>query len=173
MAAAEAQTPPKGRTLRLGMRCQDLKSPHTYSWIKSANAARQVCDYLAVTGINIAPGFVESWEASPDLKTWTLRIRRNVKWHGGQAFQADDAVWNLKRILDAKTGSSTVGLMKGFILEEYETGEKNDKGDAGKKSRASGTPMPSRRRIRRLLRAPESEDRATSRLPGTSSTIPS
>ena len=77
---AEAQTPPKGGTLRLGMRCQDLKSPHTYSWIESANAARQVCDYLAVTGVdNITrPGLVEKWEASPDLKTWTLRIRRNV-----------------------------------------------------------------------------------------------
>ena len=137
LPAAEAQTLPKGGTLRLGMRCQDLKSPHTYSWIESANAARQVCDYLAITGVdNITrPGLVEKWEASPDLKTWTLRIRRNVKWHSGRAFTADDAVWNLKRVLDAKTGSSTVGLMKGFILEEYETGEKDDKGNAKKSTR--------------------------------------
>jgi len=32
---ARAQTLPRGGTLRLGMRCQDLKSPHTYSWVES------------------------------------------------------------------------------------------------------------------------------------------
>src|SRR5439155_10042310 len=44
-------TLPRGGTFRIGMRCQDLKSPHTYSWIESANSARQVLDYLTVTGV--------------------------------------------------------------------------------------------------------------------------
>jgi len=72
VAPAQAQGAlPKGGTLRIAMRCQDLKSPHTYSWIESANSARQVVDYLTVTGVdNITrPGLVEKWEASPDLKT--------------------------------------------------------------------------------------------------------
>jgi len=136
-APAAAQTLPKGGTLRLGMRCQDLKSPHTYSWIESANVTRQVLDYLAVTGVDnvTRPGLIEKWEASPDLKTWTLRVRKNVKWHNGRQFTADDVVWNLKRVLDAKTGSSIVGAMKGFILDEFETGEKDDKGNAKKSTR--------------------------------------
>ena len=135
--AAAAQTLPRGGTLRIGMRCQDLKSPHTYSWIESSNSARQVLDYLTITGPdNITrPGLVEKWEASPDLKTWTLRVRRNAKWHSGRQFTADDVVWNLKRVLDPKTGSSTVGLMKGFLLEEFDTGEKDDKGNAKKSVR--------------------------------------
>jgi len=137
VAPAAAQTLPKGGTLRLGMRCQDLKSPHTYSWIESANVARQVLDYLAVTGVDnvTRPGLVEKWEPSPDLKTWTLKLRKNVKWHNGRQFTADDVVWNLKRVLDAKTGSSTVGAMKSFMLEEFETGEKDDKGNAKKSTR--------------------------------------
>ena len=136
-APAAAQTLPKGGTLRLGMRCQDLKSPHTYSWIESANVTRQVLDYLAVTGVDnvTRPGLVEKWEPSPDLKTWTLKVRKNVKWHNGRQFTADDVVWNLKRVLDAKTGSSTVGAMKSFILDEFETGEKDDKGNAKKSTR--------------------------------------
>ena len=136
-APAAAQNLPKGGTLRLGMRCQDLKSPHTYSWIESANVARQVLDYLAVTGVDnvTRPGLVEKWEATPDLKTWTLRVRKNVRWHNGRQFTADDVVWNLKRVLDAKTGSSTVGAMKSFILDEFETGEKDDKGNAKKSTR--------------------------------------
>lgn len=134
---ARAQALPRGGTLRVGMRCQDLKSPHTYSWVESSNSGRQVLDYLAVTGTDnvTRPSLGEKWEASPDLKTWTLRLRRNVKWHSGRAFTADDVVWNLKRVLDAKTGSSVVGLMKGFILEEYETGEKDDKGNPKKSTR--------------------------------------
>src|SRR5437867_12167048 len=46
VAPAAAQNLPRGRTLRLGLRCQDLKSPHTHSWIESANPARQVVHYL-------------------------------------------------------------------------------------------------------------------------------
>jgi peptide/nickel transport system substrate-binding protein len=134
---ARAQTLPRGGTLRLGMRCQDLKSPHTYSWVESSNAARQVCEYLSVTGPDnlTRPGLAEKWEASPDLKTWTLRLRRTVKWHTGRQFTADDVVWNLKRVLDPKTGSSVLGLMKGFLLDEYETGEKDDKGNPKKSTR--------------------------------------
>ena len=138
IAPAEAQGAlPKGGTLRLAMRCQDLKSPHTYSWIESANSARQVLDYLTVTGVdNITrPSLVEKWEPSPDLKTWTLRLRKTVKWHNGRQFTADDVVWNLKRVLDPKTGSSVLGLMKGFLLEDVETGEKDDKGNPKKSSR--------------------------------------
>ena len=137
VAPAAAQGLPKGGTLRIGMRCQDLKSPHTYSWVESANVARQVLDYLTITGVDnvTRPGLLEKWEASPDLKTWTLKVRRTVKWHNGRQFTADDVVWNLKRVLDAKTGSSTVGAMKSFILEEFETGDKDDKGNPKKSTR--------------------------------------
>jgi peptide/nickel transport system substrate-binding protein len=138
VAPAEAQAAlPKGGTLRIAMRCQDLKSPHTYSWIESANSARQVLDYLTVTGVDnvTRPSLIEKWEPSPDLKTWTLRVRKSVKWHSGRQFTADDVVWNLKRVLDPKTGSSVLGLMKGFLLEDYETGEKDDKGNPKKASR--------------------------------------
>jgi peptide/nickel transport system substrate-binding protein len=137
MPAAAQGSLPKGGTLRLAMRCQDLKSPHTYSWVESSNSARQVLDYLAVTGVDntTRPGLIEKWEPSPDLKTWTLRVRRSVKWHNGRQFTADDVVWNIKRVLDPKTGSSVLGLMKGFLLEDYETGEKDDKGNPKKSSR--------------------------------------
>ncbi len=128
--------PKKGGIVRIGMRVQDLKSPHTYSWIEGANAARQSLDYLTFTGIDnvTRPHLVEKWEASPDLKTWTLSLRKDVTWRKGRKFTADDVVWNLKRLLDAKTGSSTVGLLKGFILDEFETEEIDTKTNAKKKS---------------------------------------
>ena len=39
-------------------------------------------------------------------------------------FTANDVVWNLKRVLDPKTGSSVLGLFKSFLLEEFDAGEK-------------------------------------------------
>src|SRR4029453_592840 len=53
----------------------------------------------------------------------------------GRQFTADDVAWNIKRVLDPKTGSSVLGLMKGFILDEFETGEKDDKGNPKKSTR--------------------------------------
>jgi peptide/nickel transport system substrate-binding protein len=132
-AMAQSPPKPKGGTVRIGMACQDLTSPHTYSWVESSNSGRAVLDYLTVTGPDnvTRPALVERWEASPDLKTWTLHLRRDVKWRKGRQFTADDVVWNLKHVLDPKVGSSTVGLMKGYILDEFETDEVDAKG--GKK----------------------------------------
>ncbi len=136
MPASAQDAPKKGGIIRLSMRVQDLKSPHTYSWIEGANAARQVLDYLTFTGIdNITrPNLVSKWDASPDLKSWTMTLRNDVTWRKGKKFTADDAVWNIKRLLDAKTGSSTVGLLKGFILDEFETEEVDTKTGKKKKS---------------------------------------
>jgi peptide/nickel transport system substrate-binding protein len=118
--------PRKGGTLRLGMRVQDLSSPHTYSWIEATNVARQTVEYLTYTGVDnvTRPGLVEKWEASPDLKSWKISLRRDAKWRkGGRPFNADDAIWNMKRMLDPATGSSTVGLLRAFILENFELDE--------------------------------------------------
>src|SRR5256885_11070375 len=95
VAPAAAQNLPRGGTLRLGMRCQDLRSPHTYSWIESATTPGPGDESLKVTGIaNVTrPGLVEKWEASPDLKTWTLKVRRSVKRHNRRQVHADEGVW--------------------------------------------------------------------------------
>ena len=140
VAPAEAQAPaalPQGGTLRLGMRCHELTTPHSFSWIESSNSGRQHFDYLTVTGVdNITrPSLAEKWEASEDLKSWTLHLRRDVMWHNGRQFNADDAVWNLKRVMDPKTGSSVLGLMKAFLMEDYETDEVDARGVRKKAAR--------------------------------------
>jgi peptide/nickel transport system substrate-binding protein len=128
---ARAMDMPKGGTLRIGSRIKDIKSPHTYSWgAWDSNISRQVCEYLTFTDENNVthPYLLEKWDASPDLKTWTLQLRTDVKWRNGKPFTADDVIWNIKRVLDPSVGSSVLGLMKGYMLKEVEeNGKKTTK----------------------------------------------
>jgi len=119
VAPARAATMPKGGTLRISARVQELKTPHAYDWGAPAVIATQVIQQLARTGQDnvTRPLLAERWEASDDLKTWTLHLRK-INWHDGRPFTADDVVWNFHHILDPETGSSSVGLMKEYMLNE-------------------------------------------------------
>ncbi len=110
---------PKGGNLRIGQRILDLSTPHTYSWFEET-VTRQVCEYVTKTGHDnvTRPYLAERWEASDDLRTWTFTLRSDVKWHDGRPFLADDVIWNLQNALDPATGSSMLGLMKGYMLKE-------------------------------------------------------
>ncbi|RMD61203.1 MAG: ABC transporter substrate-binding protein [Alphaproteobacteria bacterium] len=120
---------PKGGTIRIGMGVQEVKNPHAFNWVQPGIIATQVLGRLTVINQdNIAePWLCERWEASDDLRTWTFKLR-DLKWHNGRQFTADDVIWNLNHILDPATGSSSVGLMKGYLLEEYDTGKKDKDG---------------------------------------------
>jgi len=151
---------PKGGTLKIAALIQDPKSPHTYYRFEQGNVSRQVCDYLMITGHDnvTRPALVEKWEASPDLKTWTFNLRKDVKWHDGRQFTADDVVWNLKRVIDPAVGSSMLGLMKGYMLDEYETGEKDDKGNPKKTTKiwdANGIERVDAHTVRLNLKRPQ------------------
>ena len=114
---------PRGGTIRIAMRVQVVKDPHTYSWTEDSNVARQVVEYLTKTGTDnvTRPYLLDRWEASDDLKTWTLHVRKGVKWHSGRDFTADDAIWNIKHVLNPDTGSSVLGLMKGYMMNDEGT----------------------------------------------------
>jgi peptide/nickel transport system substrate-binding protein len=64
-----------------------------------------------------------------------LRLRKGVTWRKGKPLVADHVVWNVRRVLDAKTGSSILGLMKGYMLDEYETDEVDKDGKKKKSTR--------------------------------------
>lgn len=121
---------PKGGHIRIGMRVKEVDSPHTFDWAEKSNVCRQVCEYLSKTGHDnvTRPYLLERWEASDDLRTWTLVLRDGVKWHSGRPLTADDVIWNFKHVLDPETGSSVLGLMKGYMTDEHDTGKTDDEG---------------------------------------------
>jgi peptide/nickel transport system substrate-binding protein len=94
------------------MQVQKMEDPATYSWTQMSNQSRQIVEYMSMTGPDnvTRPMLCERWEVSDDLKTWTAHLRQNVVWHNGDAFTAEDVIFNFNRWLDPKLGSSNAGL---------------------------------------------------------------
>ncbi len=57
--------------------------------------------YETLTKINsdstVSPLLAESWEVSPDLRTYTFRLRKGVKFQNGEAFNAQTAKFSFDR----------------------------------------------------------------------------
>ena len=119
---AAAGDMPKGGHLRMAWRVPELDSPHTFAW-GGSEFTRSTCEHLTRTDPNNVthPWLLDRWEASDDLKTWDLHLRQGVKWRNGRDFVAEDVVWNLQHVLDPDTGSSVLGLMKGYLMNEEGT----------------------------------------------------
>ena len=47
----------------------------------------------------IEPRLAEEYSASPDAKTWTVRLRQDAVWHNGKPVTADDVIFSYQRIL--------------------------------------------------------------------------
>jgi peptide/nickel transport system substrate-binding protein len=117
--AVEPTQPPAEPTIKRGgtftraMELQMIDHPARFSWVQQANVVAQVAEYLTQTGPdNITrPYLLESWEASDDVKTWTLNLRRGVKFNNGDEFTADDVMFNFSQWLDTEVGSSILSLM--------------------------------------------------------------
>jgi len=55
------------------------------------------------------PGLAESWEISPDGRTYRFRIRANAAWSTGDSITADDFVWSWRHAVEPATGADYSG----------------------------------------------------------------
>ncbi|MGQ9787219.1 MAG: ABC transporter substrate-binding protein [Anaerolineae bacterium] len=121
-APRKAVTPVRGGTLKIASRVHKVTHPAQFSWVAPSNQLRQVAEYLTQTDENniTHPLLLEKWEASEDLKTWTLYLRKGIKHNNGDEFNADDVVFTFGQWLNEDVGSSMLGLMSYLKPENVE-----------------------------------------------------
>jgi peptide/nickel transport system substrate-binding protein len=98
---AGADTPVRGGRLIL---CQPAEPPGLDPTANTAAAIdRVVWSNIFETLVKVndqgqfIPGLAEKWTVSPDGKVYTFSLRKGVKYHNGESFNAQVAKWNLQR----------------------------------------------------------------------------
>lgn len=92
------------------------EGPKTFNlWSAKDNTSTEIgslmFDSLLTTDVNtgeIIPNMAKSIEISPDNKTYTITLRKGLKWSDGHEITADDVVFTWKEIIFAGFGNTSV-----------------------------------------------------------------
>jgi peptide/nickel transport system substrate-binding protein len=87
--------------------------PHTGSNFSSIQAFDHIYESLTTYDekTNIIPCLAQSWEITNQGKTYTFKLRPNVKFHNGQTMTGEDVKYSIDRVLDPKTASPWVSWL--------------------------------------------------------------
>src|SRR5207248_5058967 len=131
--AAFAQAKPGGKIVFAARQDIDTLDPHITNRAATRKILIQFTDTLTVINPKdgkVLPGLAESWEVARDGKSYTFKLRRNVKFHDGTPFDAAAVKFTFDRIQEPL---GAPGVARAF-LSPYD-GADQGAGDAGRAER--------------------------------------
>lgn len=112
LAAAPAVAQQKAPLSILRIIDADNYDPIRSTSTSAAEAMYMLADTLVTVDFDmktIKPGLAESWTVSPDGKTYSFKLRKDVKFCDGRPMTVDDVVYSLKRW--DRPGQQVAGLL--------------------------------------------------------------
>ncbi len=125
-AEGEAAKPTPGDTIIMG----SIGDATTLLPVLASDSASSDINGLIYNGLvrydknlQIEPDLAESWEISDDNLTITFHLRKDVKWHDGAPFTAEDVLFTYQTYIDPKVptayGENFKQVKKAEILDPY------------------------------------------------------
>jgi peptide/nickel transport system substrate-binding protein len=127
-ANAGTQHPKRGGTLRFATRSDATGlDPHRNNFYPVSMPLAAMCQGLLDLNHKSepVPGIASEWEATPDLLTYTFKLRKGVLFHNGREVDAAAVKWNFERIKNPQTSSafarSTLENLKEVVAVDTHT----------------------------------------------------
>lgn len=124
--SSEPSTEERSKTVNIAFNAKPRTlDPHNWNDQGSETTIRmcyQTLIYTDHTSSGYTPMLAESWDIAPDGKSWTFYLRKNVFWHNGDPFDADDVVCTFERLSERRNEL----LIFTAYLKAFESVEKID-----------------------------------------------
>jgi peptide/nickel transport system substrate-binding protein len=109
----------KEREVSIGLQAQVTSmDPHYHNLSPNNSLLLHIYEPLVLRDQNqkLVPGLATSWKALDDL-TWEFKLRRNVKFHDGSPFTAEDVVFTYSRAPNVPNSPSSYATFVKPIVE--------------------------------------------------------
>jgi len=115
--SAEAAKPKKGGHFIVGMghgSTTDSLDPATQENFFATNFCFTRHNHIAEVSPDgkLVPEMAESWEATPDAKTWHFKVRQGVEFHNGKTLEAEDFIHSVNHHRGKDSKSPAKALLK-------------------------------------------------------------
>ena len=85
----------------------NFSDPKTFNPITAAETSSRDIVYMLFSGLTtkdqvtqeVKPALAESWSVDADQKTWTFKLRKDLRWSDGKPFTADDVIFTFNDVV--------------------------------------------------------------------------
>ena len=126
---ALAATPKKGGQVRFAWDLHgpsDTMDPILFTSSIDYGRGRLTYNNLCRLGedLTASPELASSFEANDTATEWTFKLQKNVEWHDGSKFTADDVIYSMMRHIGEESASKAkvlVGSVKEWVKDDNHT----------------------------------------------------